>query len=133
MTTKKNIDKSKTPEINSTSEAVKKSEFLTALAVRIHRREVFTSWQIHQQDSDLLTQIFLPLALMEDAQRAKMLKVKPVFFYGDLSSASPMGINGYPMLFSCGYLGVTDAKRLHSMICALEQAEKTATAALVDL
>ena len=44
---------------------------LSALSLRIHRNEVFTSLQVHKHDLSSIPMIFLPLSLMDNTESRK--------------------------------------------------------------
>ena len=85
-------------------------EALAKLAEDMFYGRVFTSTQLPDGINDpLIPSIFMPIIFMDDEQRQKMIDTKPVLFYGYYTDAGPMAINGYPTLFSFGYLGHEDA------------------------
>ena len=86
------------------------SEFLAKLAKDIAMNLVFTSFHIPENQMDILPSVFMPLALgaLSDQTQEYILDVGMV--YSNYSEAGPMGINGFPIFFSCGFLSKDDTK-----------------------
>jgi len=82
---------------------------LKELAVGCYRGDIFTSFQIHEPN--MLGTVFMPLALMNPAQRKDTYASKPHMYYAPMKDQFPTGINGYPCFGSVAYLNRNDSKR----------------------
>lgn len=82
------------------------------LALGIYKGEIFTSLQIRENDTYLLSTIFMPLMFMDKEQIDKMEKHKAYMFYANMSEAGPRAINGYPIFMSMNYINEEDCKKV---------------------
>ncbi len=82
---------------------------LKELAIGCYRGDIFTSFQIHEPN--MISTVFMPLALMNPAQRKDTYASKPSMYYAPMKDQFPTGINGYPCFGSVAYLNRNDSKR----------------------
>jgi len=91
---------------------------------------VFTSTMICESDlPNLLSMIFLPLALMGSEQMEHLMASEPVVFYEYYSKAGPRGINGYPMFFSFRSLNRAELNKVCDVYDKLRAFEEQLTCA----
>lgn len=98
--------KNKKSYINKSDKEIKE------IAKGIYKGIYFSSLQIHPNDSDMIMMIFMPLAFLSPIDRKQLLVDEITHFYGELSSASPRSVNGYPCMFSMQMLDRTDTEKL---------------------
>tara|TARA_Y100001963_G_C6709260_1_gene413448 strand:- start:239 stop:619 length:381 start_codon:yes stop_codon:yes gene_type:complete len=106
---------------NKSTYRKKSNEELKQLAIECYRGSVFTSYQIHQQDMNMLQSIFMPLAFMNPAQLKDTYKDKPHMYYSYEKDAFPGGINGYGCYGSVAYLNKEDGDRFRKYYNAIEE------------
>ncbi len=82
---------------------------LKELAVGCYRGDVFTSFQVHNQQD--IGMVFMPLMMMDPRQRKDMAEDKPYMYYSYMKDAFPTGVNGYPCFGSVAHLNKADAKK----------------------
>lgn len=98
---------------------------LKALALGIHKGDIFTDRHIEPHDrASLLHLVFLPLALMDKETMTKLKESGPGLIYEYRHKAGPVGINRYPIFYSLGYLSKADTESVFEIIRKLEAAEK---------
>lgn len=99
-------------------------EYLKKLAKDTYFGKVFTSLQVNEQDHSLLSQIFLPMALMNPSQAKGAYKNKPAMYYGEISERTtlPTGPNGYPMFTACSFLNQKDTEKFKKYLNKIEKA-----------
>lgn len=81
------------------------------------------TWQIPEQDSDLLPMIFMPLMFLDEFQVKAEQRDGTVHAIGHMRHAFDRGINGYPMFSSIRTLQQSDADRIAKMISALKEVD----------
>lgn len=74
---------------------------------------IFTDRHLHPRDSNLLSMIFMPLALglFKDHSKEEIEKLQIGGFWEYYEKAGPRSINGYPIFFSCHIIGQKDLER----------------------
>jgi len=82
---------------------------LKELAVGCYRGNIFTSFQIHEPN--MLGSVFMPLVLMNPAQKKDTYASKPHMYYAPMKDSFSTSINGYPCFGSVAYLNRNDSKR----------------------
>lgn len=99
------------PIDGSAPERQYKDEELVQIAKDLLEGRIFTDRNLEPGDARMLGSIFLPLALMDEAQAKKMMadRVSMVFEY--LNKAGPRGINGYPFFTSCRVMNCSDFEK----------------------
>lgn len=96
---------------------------IVKLAERIVRNEVFTNFHMDRGAGDLLSMVFMPIAL------GGLADVNPDdvgMIWEAMSEAGPRGVNGYPCFFSCHLLNRPDTKLVLEKVRAMEAALKAA-------
>lgn len=101
-----------------------RAEELKQLALDIHHGLVFTSGNI--KPGDLLTMVFMPLAMMNPKQYERFLAKEPWALYEYYEKAMRMGVNGYPMFMSFSVLTREETKIVDVHLNKLWHAEKAA-------
>lgn len=87
-------------------------EEVKSFALKIIKNEIFTSDHIRPGDEHLLPNVFMTLMFMPDEHRQQLIDQKVTMFYADMKHAAPMGVNGYPILFSVGFIKQPDHQRV---------------------
>jgi len=88
-------------------------------AKRIYRGEVFVSWSLPNLRH--LASHFLPVALMSEEQRQLWISWGVTVFWAPMSSALPMGLNGFPVFSECGAWRREDADRVNARLTEIEE------------
>lgn len=84
--------------------------------------QVFGSWQLGPHDSNLLTNIFMPLIAIDPLTYKEWKRDGITHFIGDMKDSISMGINGYPIFTSMRAVTTADAERLIRMAAAMNDA-----------
>lgn len=92
------------------------------LALNIYRGDIFTSLQVRESDTYLLSSIFMPLMFMDQEQIDKMKEHKAYMLYASMSDAGPRSINGYPIFMSMNYIDEEDCKKVFEKYEAMKKA-----------
>ena len=95
---------------------------LKDLAIGCYRGDIFTSFQIHEPN--MVQSVFMPLVLMNPAQKKDTYESKPYMYYAPMKDAFPTGINGYPCFGSVAYLNKNDSKRFMAYYRKIEKSVK---------
>lgn len=96
---------------------------LMELAEQVYRGEVFTSWQIpDNQLEKMLPLIFMPMIF---ANKQTLKKMNPYVFYAYMKDAAPRTINGFPMFLSMAYLEEGEGKKLWDYLQKIRKAMET--------
>lgn len=107
--------------------ADKPNEEIVRLAQDVVDGKVFGTWQLPNNEGDMLPMIFMPIALgctiPENAGHA----------YEYLDKAGPRSINGYPCFFSVTFLNGPDSIKLSKLVKHLWEKRKHERADLTDL
>lgn len=85
-------------------------ESLKEMAMECFRGTLFTSQQV---EPNMITSVFMPLALMDPVQSKNLYNEKPTMVYAYMKDAAPQGINGYPIFWSCGTLDIDETKKFN--------------------
>ena len=72
------------------------------LAIQVYRGDVFTSFQVHNQQD--LGMVFMPLMMMSPVQKKDMVEDRPHMYYSYMKDRFPTGVNGYPCFGSVAHL-----------------------------
>ena len=91
-------------------------EQLSQLAKDIMGGQVFIADQLPEHSVHLLPNIFVSLGLGGLSSLSEEDREDIGFIYEYLNQAGPLGINGYPMFFSCKLLGKEDTKVLYEKL-----------------
>lgn len=89
------------------------------LALRVYRREVFTSDLVRDRDQDHMVAIFAPLAFLTEEQISQIGSNNPSMIYADMNTAQTYSINGYPVFSSFSYLSKDDHLRFIKAYCEI--------------
>lgn len=95
---------------------------------------VFTSAHFNKNESpDVIGMVFMPIALGALAKFPKK-EIKNIgLIYEYYDKAGPMGINGYPMFFSCKFMNMSDwqevSKEIQKEIFRREESKKVISGA----
>ena len=92
------------------------------IAVRIHAGQVFTSCHLPKERTELITSIFLPLALLNDEQVNAMEDRGVSLIFADMANAMPWGVNGFPTFSKCETLNEEEHERLNGFIESIKEA-----------
>jgi hypothetical protein len=112
-----------TGEVSGVSQYVPLSEErLKQLAIDSLNGQVFGTWMIPEQDANLISSIFMVVALMDDISRKELRRDGIVHLYEEWAKAGPRSINGYPMFMSAGMLNADDCVRLQKKITQVKEA-----------
>ena len=79
--------------------APRSREELWPIALKVAQNDIFTSRHLRADEQDLVTMVFVPLALMDD-KSLKYVTTHAGMVYEEYSKALPRGINGFPMFVS---------------------------------
>jgi hypothetical protein len=93
---------------------------IKAIAMDIISSRIFTS--DHCRTPEDIGRVFMPLAMLSEDQRAKMIEENYTFFYEEHSKGLPRGVNGLPMFTSMQALNQSDHARLGKVYAALRAA-----------
>lgn len=97
-------------------------EHVKKLAEDMYKGLVFTNRHIDRQED--VPRVFMPLLIIEDEIRDKLLQDPPGMIYEYMDRAGPMAINGMPMFLSLQMVSIDDTKRviecLNKIKCAIE-------------
>jgi hypothetical protein len=86
---------------------------LRQIAMDIYHGHIFTDRSIRNKDDlNLLSMIFMPLALMGKEGADQMIERKVSMVYEYLDRAGPRSVNGYPTFMSMKYLTEDEVQRL---------------------
>jgi len=88
----------------------KTDEELKKLAQEMYRGEIFCDRQVSSPED--IEMVFIPLALMDNKERARLRKAKANFIYEYMSKAGPRSINGNPIFMSCRFLTEPETEKL---------------------
>lgn len=105
------------------SKRIHTDERLKELALKIHRRELYGSWNV---PADLLTMVFPPLLFMTPEQVKEAQANEVQHLLGNPRETFGRSINGYPMFTSFIEVTKADAAVLGPLLTKLEEAEKKA-------
>lgn len=89
---------------------------LRQLVLDICDNRVFTDR--HCRTADEVLQCFPILAMMKLCDRKFIAANPPGLVWEFYSKASPMGVNGLPMFFSCKFLSPSDQEKVHPLVVA---------------
>lgn len=95
---------------------------LSTLAKDIAMGKVFTSDHVPpNQMQNLLSMIFMPIALGALSDLSDAAKKDIGFIYEYLDKAGPRSINGFPIFFSCAYVNIHDRKLIWEKVSQIEK------------
>jgi hypothetical protein len=101
--------------------SLKKSE-LSKLAKDIAMDKVFCSFFVPEtQQENLLGMIFMPILFGATKDYSKEEIDDIGFIYEYYDKAGPRGINGYPIFFSCGFVGKNDARKIRDKVIKIKK------------
>jgi len=88
----------------------KTDEELKQLAQEMYRGEIFCDRQVSRPED--IEMVFIPIALMDNKDRARLRRLKVNFVYEYMSKAGPRSINGNPIFMSARFLTEPETKKL---------------------
>jgi hypothetical protein len=89
---------------------------LRELVMAVADNRVFTDR--HCRTADEVAMCFPILAMMKLCDRKFLSANPPGMIWEWFSKASPMGVNGLPMFFSCHFMSPADMEKFHPMVVA---------------
>jgi hypothetical protein len=92
------------------------------LAQSIIRGEVFGSWQITEDSTVSIEQVFLFLLLLDEMTMKRVVRDGTSHIYEYIKEAAPMAVNGYPMFYSGFWMNKTDFQRVMENVGQMEKA-----------
>lgn len=94
------------------------AEEISQVAKDYQAGHIFGSWQLGENQANMLPSIFMVLIFLDELTVKKVLNSGQVFCYEHMSKAGHLSVNGYPTFMSCRMIVIDDVKLI------LEKAKK---------
>lgn len=101
-------------------------EEIKNLARQIYRGEVFTSYNKGVDESNL-PMIFMPLALLDEKSRQKLIDGGADMLYAPMSGKVPMSIDGMPVFMEFKWCNKEDTAKVLEKLFAIEKVVEEVT------
>lgn len=86
---------------------------LKQLAIDIYDQKVFTSNHIGKHEANMISMVFMPLALGAGFSKEEIDAGKVGMLYEYYDKAAPKGINGLPIFYSFHYISVEEMYKVN--------------------
>jgi len=100
---------------------MKTDQELKELAMGMHSGTVFSNMHLRKGDENMMSMIFMPLALGALSKMTEEEISDVGLIYEHLSAAGPRGINGYPTFFSFNILTKRESETLFEHLKKIQE------------